>query len=243
MKTVLIGTSGYNYKDWKGIFYPEDIPQKQWLSYFSQQFSTVEINATFYGSFTQKTFKKWAGQVPDDFQFTIKGSRFLTHIKRLKDSKDSLEKFVEASSGLGKKLSCMLWQLPGNFHFKRKETVERLEEFFSFLPVTTRQVFELRHDSWFVEEVYALLRKYNVGFVINDSSRYPWREEMTADFVYIRFHGPRQLYASKYSEEEMENWAEKIKEYRKSYDVYCYFNNDFFGYAIENARQLLQLLS
>jgi uncharacterized protein YecE (DUF72 family) len=181
--------------------------------------------------------------VPDDFRFTIKGPRFLTHIKRLKDPSDSLKRFFIAASGLGEKLSCVLWQLPANFQYKEGETDKRLTQFFSLLPHATRQVMEFRHESWFCDKVYSLLRDHNIGFVINDSSIYPRREEVTANFAYIRFHGPYELYSSKYSEDAMRKWADKIKEYRKNYDVYCYFNNDYFGYAIENAGQLLQFMA
>ena len=243
MHSLFIGTSGYNYKDWKGQFYPETLSQRKWLAFYAEAFKTVEINATFYGSFSFAAYENWFSQVPDDFRFTIKGPRFLTHIKRLKDPSDSLERFFTAATGLGEKLSCVLWQLPANFQYKDGETDKRLTQFFSLLPQATRHVIEFRHESWFCEEVYALLRHHNIGFVINDSSIYPRRDEVTANFIYIRFHGPHELYTSKYSEEEVKKWADKIKEYRQSYDVYCYFNNDYFGYAIENAGQFLQFMA
>ena len=243
MKKVYIGTSGFNYKDWKGRFYPEGLPQKKWLSYFAEHFKTVEINATFYGSFTHTTYQNWASQTPDSFIFTIKGPRIITHIKRFNEIDETLDNFATASSGLGNKLSCMLWQLPGSFHHEGQGTFELIERFVTKLPKGIHQVFEFRHRSWFVEEVYSLLRKYHIGFVINDSSRYPWVEKVTSDIVYIRFHGPRELYASKYSDEEMSVWAEKLQKYRATHDVYCYFNNDYYGYAIENARQLQDMIT
>ena len=216
MNSLFIGTSGYNYKDWKEQFYPQGLPQKKWLSFYAEHFRTVEINATFYGSFTGKTFHNWAAQVPSNFSFTIKGPRFITHIKRLHEVDDPLERFFGAAVGLGDKLSCVLWQLPGNFHNRKPEDVERLREFIALLPQHVRHAVELRHASWFKEEVLEILNSNNVGFVINNSSRYPWVEKVTGGFVYVRFHGPRELYASEYGETEMKDWAEKIRGYIKS---------------------------
>lgn len=241
MHDVIIGTSGYVYRDWKGIFYPEDLPQKAWLSYYAKHFHSVEINATFYGSFSQETFQKWAGQGGNDFTFTIKGTRYATHVKRLKEPEEPIERFFAAASGLGDKLSCVLWQFPGSFQYT-DETFARLETFLKLLPQAIRQAMEFRHSSWFTNSVFTLLNRYGVGFVINDSSRFPAFETVTGDFVYIRFHGPGKLYASSYSQEELEAWAKKIKKYRKTCDVYCCFNNDFYGYAIENARKLMNIL-
>jgi uncharacterized protein YecE (DUF72 family) len=241
MKRVFIGTSGYVYQDWKGIFYPEGLPQKNWLRYYSQHFRTVEINATFYGSFSREIFGKWRGQTGEDFRFTLKGTRYVTHVKRLKDKEASLERFFTTASGLGEKLSCVLWQFPKNFVCK-EETMERFTSFLASLPPDIPQTIEFRHASWLVERIVTLLNKYRVGCVINDSPHFPHFEIVTGDFAYIRFHGPGQLYASKYSDDDMKQWAEKIKEYREKYDVYCYFNNDYFGYAIENAEMLATLL-
>jgi uncharacterized protein YecE (DUF72 family) len=241
MGTVFIGTSGYVYRDWKGIFYPEKLAQRQWLHYYSEHFKTVEINATFYGSFKPETYRKWGEQVGEDFSFTIKGTRYVTHVNRLKYPEELLTRFFEQASGLGDCLSCILWQFPGSFHFT-EETIARLETFLKLLPQHYRQAIEFRHASWFTETVFTLLDRYRAGFVINDSPAFPAREKITGDFVYIRFHGPGQLYASKYTEAAMVEWARKIGEYRKNYDVYCYFNNDYYGYAIENAKRLRFLL-
>lgn len=241
MKDVFIGTSGYVYRDWKGVFYPEDLTQKQWLSYYAEHFSSVEINATFYGSFSYETFRNWSDQVGYDFTFTLKGTRYVTHVKRLKDPGEPIERFFSSATGLGTKLSCILWQFPGNFH-ANDETYARLETFLKLLPQDIRQAIEFRHTSWFTDTVFTLLNKYGVGFVINDSSRFPAYETVTGDFAYLRFHGPGKLYASSYSTEELKSWAGKIKKYRKKYDVYCYFNNDYYGYAIENAKTLRELV-
>jgi uncharacterized protein YecE (DUF72 family) len=238
MHNVYIGTSGYVYRDWRGVFYPETLAQRKWLHFYSEQFQTVEINATFYGSFKPETFHKWRNEVGRNFAFTIKGTRYVTHVKRLKEVEDSVERFFESASGLEDCLSCVLWQFPKNFR-ATEETMTRLEAFLKLLPANIRQAIEFRHESWFTEKIFTLLDHYRAGFVINDSAAFPACEKITGDFAYIRSHGPGQLYASKYTEKQMADWAEKIKEYRKTHDVYCYFNNDYFGYAIENAQELL----
>lgn len=237
MGKLFIGTSGYNYKDWKGKFYPETITQKKWLSYYAAQFNTVEINATFYGSFKRTTFENWAHQTPDDFSFTIKGTRFLTHIKRLKEPIEPLDRFFTEAGGLGKKLTCCLWQFPKSF-VKKDETIDRLQNFLSLLPKNIKQVFEFRDTSWFSDEVFSLLNKYRAGFVLNDSSVFPEIEVVTDSIVYIRFHGPGALYASSYRDEQLLTWAEKISEFLKQFDVYCYFNNDWDARAITDASKL-----
>ena len=222
MKKLYIGTSGYNYKEWKKRFYPEKLPQTQWLSYYSEHFSTVELNATFYGSFSLKTYEKWRDMVPEDFHFTIKGSRFITHIRRIKDVGDSVGRLFESAAGLEEKLKIVLWQFPRSFSLiKDKDMkIQRFERFLFLLsqPSLTRtkdikQVFEFRHDSWFVDEVFALLDTYKAGFVINDSPAFPSVEKVTGGVVYIRFHGPGKLYATSYNDEQLKVWAGKIKKY------------------------------
>lgn len=237
MGRLLIGTSGYNYKDWKGKFYPEKLSQKEWLSYYAKHFDTVEINATFYGSFKKATFEKWTSETPNTFAFTLKGTRFLTHIKRLKDPEEPIERFFTEAEGLGKKFNCCLWQFPKNFT-NTEETMERLTNFLALLPKAIKQVFEFRDDSWFTQDVFALLNKYHAGFVMNDSSVYPEIEQVTDSAVYIRFHGPGKLYASSYTDGQLREWAERIQGYLKKFTVYCYFNNDFEARAITDARKL-----
>jgi len=241
VKNLFIGTSGYNYKEWKGIFYPESLPKTKWLSFYSQNFNSIEINATFYGRFTKKTFEKWKDQTPRDFLFALKGSRYITHVKRIKNHELGIMDFFKNVKGLGEKLGVVLWQFPNNFKLK-DENIKRLEAFIESLPVNIRQAFEFRDESWFVDNVFELLNKYNAGIAMNDSSVFPKMEKITGDFCYIRFHGPSNLYSSSYSDEELKIWAEKIKKYSKKYDIYCYFNNDVNGYAIENAKRLKELL-
>lgn len=241
MGELFIGTSGYAYKQWRGVFYPKELPQDEWLAFYSKHFSTVEINATFYGSFSRETFAKWREDAGKDFAFTLKGSRYITHMKRLRDAKPSVERFFAPAAGLGSSLSCVCWQFPRNFQ-RKDETLARLETFLSLLPRDVRQAFEFRHDSWFDTSAFALLNRHHAGFVINDSPHFPSSEHVTGDFAYIRFHGPGKLYASSYTEAELRAWATKIGRYLRTGDVYGYFNNDAAAYAVKNAKELRSLV-
>jgi uncharacterized protein YecE (DUF72 family) len=242
MGNLFIGTSGYVYKHWRGVFCPNDLPQDEWLAFYRRQFSTVEINATFYGNFSRETFAKWRQEAGNDFAFTLKGTRYITHIKRLRDAKPSIERFFTPAAGLGRGLSCVCWQFPRNFQCK-DETLARLETFLSLLPHDARQAFEFRHDSWFNETVFALLDRHQAGFVINDSPHFAATENITGGFAYIRFHGPGKLYASSHSKAELTAWAKRIERFRERYDVYAYFNNDAAAYAVKNAAELRSLIA
>src|SRR3989344_8008068 len=212
MAKVYIGTSGWVYSDWKGAFYPQDLPQRKWLEYYGQHFKTVEVNSTFYHQMKPATFENWAKSVPSDFVFSIKGSRFITHIKRLKPDRASIERFIESSKSLGDKLGPILWQLPPRF----KEDEERLESFLVHCSQLTvhrekksvnrepridnRFAFEFRDPSWFDQSIYQILRKHNAALVIAESGGYwPSDEVITADFTYIRFHGEGGSYATSYT--------------------------------------------
>lgn len=236
-----IGTSGWTYGDWKGRFYPEDLKPADYLSWYAQRFDTTEINYSFYHLPLAKTFEKWAAQTPDKFVFAVKVSRYITHILRLEGVREAWEKFLDRASHLGGKLGPLLLQLPPSF---RADPV-RLEAFLE----TSRQLgarrlaFEFRHASWFVPEIAALLSKHDAALVIAHSSRYPCPPpQATASFVYLRFHGPKELFASRYSEAELAEWAKHIRAWRREgRSVYAYFNNDWYGYAIENAEMLARL--
>jgi uncharacterized protein YecE (DUF72 family) len=245
MPRILVGTSGYNYRHWwNGVFYPSTLPQKGWLEFYSRFFDTVELNVSFYRLPNRKTFEGWYQRTPECFLFSVKGSRFITHIKRLKDCREPLEAFFDHAQGLREKLSVMLWQLPPKFTLN----LERVQEFCSLLrdisasnPV--RQVFEFRDKSWFCPELYGLLEKHNFCLCLAHSSVLPYVERTTADFVYIRFHGGESLYGSNYSEGELRDWSKRIGEWlREDLDVYSYFNNDAFGFAVKNASALRELL-
>lgn len=254
---IYIGTSGWVYSHWVGKFYPENLPSKDRLKYFAKYFDTAEVNYSFYHLPRPTTFLKWYQETPKGFLFSVKASRFITHIKRLKNVKDPWQQFFENAKNLKEKLGPILFQFPPSFKAE-KENIQRLRNFLKLLsnyqlatthyslPTThykLRYAFEFRHKTWLDEETYKLLEKYNAALVIADSSRYPKAEVVTTDFVYIRMHGPAELFASKYSDEALENLAKKIKKWQKEKrDVFVYFNNDFHGFAIENALFLKKLL-
>lgn len=241
MASVFIGTSGFSYSHWQGIFYPQDLKQKDWLRYYAQHFDTVEINATFYHQMRPQTFTKWRKTVGLEFVFSIKGSRFITHIKRLKDCKEPLGKLMVGIRALRTiPYEVVLFQLPPRWPANE----ERLKDFVKILPKDFRFAFEFRDKSWLCKEVYKILKEANCALVIQDSPYWPTEEVITADFTYLRFHGSKRLYSSNYSDEELKNWAKKIKKWLKEgLDVYCYFNNDAMGYAIENAKTLKELVA
>jgi len=245
----LIGTSGWVYSHWQGIFYPENLPAKNKLKYFSQHFKTTEINYSFYHLPRPSTYQNWYKQVPADFIFAVKASRFITHIKRLKRIKEAWQQFIENALNLKEKLGPILFQFPPSFKIT-EENIKRLENFLKVLKgdslkfkvYSLRFAMEFRHESWCNEKTYKLLEKYNCAWVIADSPSYPRADVATADFVYIRLHGSKVLFSSKYTKNELNSLAEKIKRWLKqNLDIYCYFNNDFHGYAIENAKELLKL--
>ncbi len=247
---LFIGTSGWVYSHWEGIFYPENLPSKDKLKYFSQHFKTTEINYSFYHLPRPSTYQNWYLQTPEDFLFAVKASRFITHIKRLKGVKEAWGTFIESALNLKEKLGPILFQFPPSFKVT-DENINRLESFLKLISVSQRlgqrksarikYAFEFRHQSWCDKKIYNLLQKYKVAWVIADSPIYPKAEEVTANFVYIRMHGSKVLFSSNYTKKELEDLAQKIKKWLKTADVYIYFNNDAYGYAIENAKKLIKL--
>jgi uncharacterized protein YecE (DUF72 family) len=241
---LYVGTSGWIYNDWNGIFYPEGLSSKDRLRYFSRHFKTVEVNYSFYHLPRPETYRNWYDQTPSDFVFAVKSSRFITHIKRLKGVRTAWKRFIENALCLREKLGPILFQFPASFKAD-SENAKRLEGFLGFInSPDLRFAFEFRHKSWCEGEgVFKILRKHNAAWVISDSSRYPKFEAVTADFIYMRMHGPRALFSSKYEEEELRTVSQKIREWLgEGLDVYSYFNNDFHGYAIQDAKELLRLL-
>jgi uncharacterized protein YecE (DUF72 family) len=234
------GTSGYSYKHWKGIFYPDGLAQAKWLPYYAQRYATVEINATFYRTFGKHVFERWASLTPENFTFVIKGPKSVTRDRRLKDPSEELAEFFGGAEGLGKKLGCVIWQMPPSFKLEQ-ETLERLNDFLGMLP-TYRHAFEFRHKSWDDEQALDVLRQHNVAWVSADSSRYYSAVRQTADFSYFRFHGPEGLYSSGYSDEQLAQWAKSVQESLKIGDSYCFFNNDFGGFAVKDAVRLLEMV-
>ena len=237
MSGIFIGTSGWNYDHWKGAFYPQDRPKSTWLSYYSEIFSTVEVNATFYRTMNPSTFEKWRQGTPENFIWAVKANRFITHIKRLQDVTDSLQKFFASVDLLGAKLGAVLFQLPPSLIFD----AAICESFCKELPEGKRCVLEARHPSWTGKEALELLENNGIAWCISDTAgRYPYIEAVTADFIYIRLHGSTTLYASDYTQDELTSWAEKIRTWNK--DTFVYFDNDFMGYAPKNAQRLKELL-
>lgn len=260
MSAVFIGTSGWSYNHWRGIFYPQGLQQTAWLEFYSRHFCTVEVNSTFYHLPREETVRNWVKKTPTDFLFSVKASRFITHFKQLTDPEESLKKFWQVLHWFSPKLGPVLFQFPSKF----TKNLERLEK---FLDVLSQKVvpgkirtsedhqknaypknkiltsLEFRHSSWFCSEVYALLSKYNVCLCFSDTPRYPYEEEITADFVYLRLHGHERLYVSKYTQSQLSDYARKIKKWSKKVgDVYCYFDNDAYGYAVENAKELEEMV-
>ncbi|MFN2576467.1 MAG: DUF72 domain-containing protein [Pyrinomonadaceae bacterium] len=236
---IHIGTSGWNYKHWLGRFYPEKIRAADMLDFYAQNFKTVELNNSFYHLPTIKAFKSWRETVPDDFLFAVKGSRFITHMKKLKAPKTSTRKFFTRVEKLGEKLGPILFQLPPHWGVN----IERLGTFLERLPGQFRYVFEFREHSWFTDEVFELLKKHNVALCLYHMTGYDSPQEITADFVYVRFHGTESTYGGSYSRSHLESWARRITKWRaESRQVYVYFNNDPEAHAIYNARTLRDLL-
>jgi len=235
---VHIGTSGWHYKHWLGLFYPEKLPPKEMLNFYVQHFDTVELNNSFYHLPADSTFDTWWQKTPHRFLFSVKASRFITHMKKLKDPESSTKKFFLAVAHLSDKLGPILFQLPPRWQLN----VERFSDFLVSLPSDHQYVFEFRDASWHVPEVYKLLRQHNAAFCIYDFAGNPTPLEITANFTYLRFHGAN--YSGSYSDGQLRDWAEKINDWRKRLrDVYVYFNNDIGGHAITNAKELSRLVS
>lgn len=248
---VIIGTSGWQYKDWNGVFYPESIKGKAQLGYFATQFSSVEINSTFYHVPRLSSIENWAQSVPDDFRFVIKMNRFLTHTKRLTSDEQftqKLQEFLTLLKPLGNKLATVLVQLPPSMRVENSRLeylAEQRRDAEMLLDMKLPLAIEFRHASWFNEETFAVMTKHNLASVINDSpNRWPASNEVPADFAYIRFHGNKQLYRSSYDDEELEAWTDFIMDdCGDCKRVLCYFNNDYGGVAVRNAKSLQQKIT
>lgn len=238
----MIGTSGYSYDHWTdGVFYPARLSRSKWLEYYSQHFQTVELNVTFYRLPQQKAFASWYEKTPDTFRFAVKGSRFITHVKRLANLGDSLKTLAQRLKLLKEKCPVVLWQLPPSM----KVDLERFNHFCrqAHDTIRKRQAFEFRNDSWFADEVYDILTEHNFSMCLADAPR-DVHGPITADYVYLRRHGPSGLYAGSYTMEHLEKDAKEIKKWLKAgKDIYIYFNNDVKGYAMKNAKTLLAMLS
>lgn len=235
-----IGCSGYYYNHWINRFYPEDLPKKKWLPFYAEHFNTVEINNTFYRMPEEKPVKNWYSITPGTFVFSVKGYRFLTHLKKLiidETSLDYLSKFQHTVSFFKDKLGPLLWQLPGSFTLN----LPRLEKFCSVLSSDFQHIFEFRHESWFTQNVYDILEKYNHGLCIVSSPRnVPEIVKITSDIAYIRFHGKGAWYNDDYGDEDLQLWKNKL-ENKSAKKLYAYFNNDANAYAVKNGEYFASL--
>ncbi len=286
MGRIRIGLSGWNYDSWRGSFYPDDLPRGEELGYAAERFDTLEVNATFYRLASPRRCIGWRDAVPDDVVLAVKGSRFITHNKNLGDAGSALANFLASGVlALDTKLGPILWQLPEQLRFD----AERVDGFLAALPHDTdtaaevarghderveeaaygsganhrlRHVLEVRHRSYLCEEMVAIARRHGVAIAVSHAQAWPYTEEVTAGFVYVRLHGPDALYASSYGEDELRRWAQRLHRWRiaeqpddartitdrappqrRERDVYVYFNNDASGHAPRNAARLRELVA
>jgi uncharacterized protein YecE (DUF72 family) len=236
---IRVGCSGWVYKHWRGIFYPEDLPQKRWFEYYSAEFDTVEINATFYRLQRASTFDKWREQAPPHFLYAVKASRFMTHMKKLKDPKEPLSKFMTPARHLKEMLGPILYQLPANFH----KDVPRLESFLKVLSRSQEHAFEFRDKSWYDDQLLTLLDKYGVGLVVHDMTGSEAPLEAVGRLSYLRCHGTSGKCHGRYGKAQLRHYGEWLLDQRKKgRHAYAYFNNDIHGHAIEDARALKSVI-
>jgi uncharacterized protein YecE (DUF72 family) len=237
---IRIGTSGWHYKHWLGTFYPADLKVSRMFEFYQRYFDTVELNNSFYRLPTPDAFVAWRDSAPSNFIFAVKGSRFLTHNKKLKEPEQALQNLLPRSEILGEKLGPLLFQLPP----KWKVNVERLEEFLRALPKQNRYAFEFREPSWHTPAVYQTLERHNAAYCIHELAGFHTPIVLTANFSYVRLHGPGARYQGSYADEKLSEWAERISKWKRRLKaVYVYFDNDEAGYAPRNALELKRLVS
>ncbi|MCL7744130.1 DUF72 domain-containing protein [Guyparkeria hydrothermalis] len=234
-----LGTSGWNYRHWREVFYPASLPASEWLSFYAERFASVEINATFYRLPSEATLDAWRQAVPSDFRFAVKASRYITHMKKLKDPLESTGAFFEKIERLGDRLGPILFQLPPRW----RVNPDRLAAFLEALPSGHRYAFEFRDPSWWTESVTDLLVEHRAAFCLFDLEGEAPPGWTTADFVYLRWHGSDGRYQGRYSDATLDDWAERIRGWvAAGRDVYGYFDNDAEGQAPEDAARLLSRL-
>jgi uncharacterized protein YecE (DUF72 family) len=241
MLPVRIGCSGWNYDDWRGRLYPEGVGKARWLERYAERFDTVEVNSTFYRLASRDAVARWVEQTPAEFTFALKASRYLTHIKRLGEIDTGIVRYYERIEPLvdSGKLGPIVWQLPANF----RRDDELLAGALRRLP-RGRHCFEFRHESWFTRDVYELLAEHGAALVIGDHPKWPFQaRELTADWTLIRLHHGRRGRRGNYSQSELDTWARRIAAWRSRAEVFVYLNNDWEGFAVENAMGLKARLS
>ncbi|MEJ5259017.1 MAG: DUF72 domain-containing protein [Anaerohalosphaeraceae bacterium] len=243
---IWVGTSGWSYEDWAGRFYPEGLSKKDWFAYYARHFSTVELNAPFYHLFEAATYEGWREKAPKGFVFAVKMWRQVTHRRRLADAAEPTERALERAALLGEHLGPILIQLPPGLH--RED--ERLEAYLQGLAGlqeklgrTFRFVFEFRHESWMAEPVAEMLERFGCGLCLADGLGPVFLRQAVGGFVYVRFHGRAQRYRTLYTKAMLEEWTGWLREQIDAgLDVYAYFNNDYQAYAVQNARELMEML-
>jgi uncharacterized protein YecE (DUF72 family) len=244
MKTselVYIGTSGWDYPEWRSLFYPDDLPRENWLTYYTNQFPSLEINHSFYQLPEPETLKQWRSQVPKEFRFAVKASRYITHNKKLKDPQEPVKNFMARVTVLEDNLGPILFQLPPHWHCNQ----ERLEQFLQVLPTEFEYSFEFRDRTWHCPEIYDTLARYGAAFCIFDLQQDTTEKIVTAGHIYVRLHGTsHEPYRGHYSQQDLAGWAGAFASWTKQgKTIYCYFNNDKDGCAPHDARSLQQMVS
>lgn len=235
---IYLGCSGWYYDHWIGLFYPPDKDKSEWLGYYTKFFNTVEVNASFYRLPFPNMLKSWYRKTPQDFIFTLKANKNITHTKPPGKNKGLIKRFCQLSDVLKEKLGCILFQFPPSL----KKDLKLLETFLKLLDKEKKNVIEFRHKSWYSKDVYEILMDYNVAYCIVSAPGLPTHIEVTRDFSYIRWHGKKHWYSDNYSEGELKEWANVIKKLREKGPVFGYFNNDFGGFAPNNCITLNKLL-
>jgi uncharacterized protein YecE (DUF72 family) len=237
---IHIGTSGWSYDHWKGPFYPDDLPSGRMLEYYARSFRSTEINSSFYGLPEPETLRRWRDATPGDFLFAAKASGYITHRKKLRDPRETVAIFLDRISLLGDKLGPILFQLPPRWHYDEA----RLAAFLKALSTEFRYVFEFRDRSWLNPRTYELLSRYHAGFCIYELDGFLAPEEITADHIYVRLHGPGGAYEGNYDAKTLSAWAARLSAWAQDgYTIYCYFDNDQLGYAVRNAECLQRILA
>lgn len=237
--TYWIGTSGWNYPHWRERFYPKSTPAAKLLPFYCEHFDTVEINNSFYHLPSEETITQWRDTVPNGFVFAVKASRYITHMKKLKDPEAGLSNFLPVVEALGDRLGVILFQLPPRWGFDEA----RFANFLDTLPQRVRCAFEFRDPSWHNDRSYALLERHNCACCIFELAGQRSPFVVTADFVYVRLHGPGEAYEGNYTGQALRAWADRLRAWTgKGHQVYCYFDNDQNAYAVANARKLLQMM-
>ena len=240
VERIHIGTSGWHYSHWQGVFYPEEMAKKEFLKYYADHFQTVEINNSFYQLPKKETLSSWRNSVPSGFIFTVKASRYITHMKKLKDPSEPLHTLLETVEVLGDKLGPILFQLPPRWQFNP----QRFDNFLDSLPANHRYAFEFRDPRWFNTSAYAMMSKHRAAFCIYELAGLLSPKEVTADFIYIRLHGPGEAYQGEYDTDALAGWAGAFYTWAKQgKEIFCYFDNDEAGYAAQDALRLQKMCS